>query len=112
MTEVVEETFALVDSRVVEGLTKEEVETLEQRISHCTCSDADPYFKKSLSDEKFTASHRRSSIRLFYHIFKLPVFLFANTGAYRHKAAHDVRKYSAGRFRAWSDHKVVWRKTG
>ena len=39
MTEVVEETFALVDSRAVEGLTKEEVETLEQRISHCTCSD-------------------------------------------------------------------------
>ena len=30
MTEVVEETFALVDSRAVEGLTKEEVETLEQ----------------------------------------------------------------------------------
>ena len=30
MTEAVEETFALVDSRAVRGLTKEEVETLEQ----------------------------------------------------------------------------------
>ena len=54
-------------------------------------------FKKSFSDEKPVAGCRRSHLWLLYHLFKLSVFLFANTGAYRHKAAHDVRKYSADR---------------
>lgn len=25
-----------------------------------------------------------------------------------HTIAYDVRQYSAGRFRAWSHHKMVW----